>query len=66
MTDELEIDQKVLIAIMQQDHPKEYMLALQKATIMKQNEVIDQLKNALGATNGNQDQGQERPSSTHA
>jgi hypothetical protein len=64
--EDLGIDPLVLLQIMQQDHPKEYMLALQKATIMKQNEVIDQLKNALGATNGNQDQGQERPSSTHA
>jgi len=51
---DIQIEPEMLIGIMQQDHPKEYALSLQKATIIKQGELIDQLTAALGASNGEQ------------
>lgn len=46
----IEVDPMVVLQILQQDHPKEYMLAVQKATIMKQGDLILSLQEAIAAS----------------
>lgn len=48
----IEVDPMMILQVIEQDHPKEYMLAVQKVTIMKQSELIEQLKAAVAASNG--------------